>query len=156
MLATIPFDGPVKLWDLKDYKLVRELGSFGGYDTSDITFSPDGQLVASDTANGLFLWKTSDGTELLGGNPGINSMAMAFSPDGRFLAYGETGEENNIVLSSPDGKQKIRTLKGHSAPLGIVIFSPDSSLLMSSDWVETRIWRVEDGRLMYIGKSACP
>lgn len=155
-LATIPFDGPVKLWDLKDYKLVRELGSFGGYDTSDISFSPDGQLVASDTANGLFLWKTSDGTELLGGNPGINSMAMAFSPDGRFLAYGEIGEESNIILSSPDGTQKIRTLKGHPGPIGILIFSPDGSLLVSSDWVETRIWQVEDGRLMYIGKSLCP
>jgi len=160
MLASIPFDGPVKLWDLKDYKLVRELrglaGGSGGYDTSDISFSPDGQLVASDTATGLFLWKTSDGTELLGGNPGINSMAAAFSPDGRFLAYSEIGEKYNVVLSSPDGTQKIRTLEGHPAPVGVLIFSPDSSLLLSSDWVETRIWQVEDGQLMYVGKSSCP
>jgi WD40 repeat protein len=156
MLATIPFDGPVNLWNLKNYELVRELGNSGGYDTSDIAFSPDGQLVASDTATGLFLWKTSDGTELLGGNPGINSMAVAFSPDGRFLAYGETGEKFDVVLSSPDGAQKIRTLEGHPAPVGILFFSPDSSLLLSSDWVETRIWRVEDGQLLYIGKSSCP
>jgi len=156
MLATIPFDGPVKLWDLKDYQLVRELGATGGFDTSDISFSPDGQLVASDTATGLFLWKTSDGTELLGGNPGINSMAAAFSPDGRFLAYGEIGEKFDVVLSSPDGAQKIRTLEGHPAPIGILFFSPDSSLLLTSDWVETRIWRVEDGELIYVGKSACP
>jgi WD40 repeat protein len=156
MLATIPFDGPVKLWDLEDYKLVRELGGTGGYDTSDISFSPDGQLVASDTATGLFLWKTSDGTELLGGNPGINSMAMAFSPDGRYLAYGESGEKFDVVLSSPDGAKRIRTLEGHPAPVGILFFSPDSSLLLSSDWVETRIWQVEDGQLMYIGKSVCP
>ncbi|HEX6269176.1 MAG TPA: hypothetical protein VFZ43_02985 [Anaerolineales bacterium] len=156
MLASIPFDGPVKLWDLKDYKLVRELGGFGGYDTSDISFSPDGQVVASDTATGLFLWKTSDGTELLGGNPGINSMAAAFSPDGRFLAYSEIGEKHNVVLSSPDGTQKIRTLEGHASPVGVLIFSPDSSLLLSSDWVETRIWQVEDGQLIYVGKSVCP
>jgi WD40 repeat protein len=156
MLATIPFDGPVKLWDLKDYQLVRELGSTGGYDTSDISFSPDGQLVASDTATGLFLWKTSDGTELLGGNPGISSMAVAYSPDGRFLAYGEIGEKFDVVLSSPDGSQKISTLEGHPAPVGILFFSPDGSLLLSSDWVETRIWRVEDGQLIYVGKSSCP
>jgi WD40 repeat protein len=161
MLATIPFDGPVKLWDLKDYRLVRELGSFGGYDTSDIFFSPDGQLVAADTASGLFLWQTSDGTELLGGNPGINTMAVAFSPDGRFLAYGEIGEKHDgvkfyVVLSSPDGTQKFRTLEGHPAHIGIVFFSPDSSLLLSSDWNETRIWRVDDGQLLYIGKSSCP
>ena len=156
MLATIPFDGPVKLWGLEDYKLVRELGAYGGYDTSDISFSPDGMLVASDTANGLFLWKTSDGTQLLGGNPGINSMAAAFSPDGRFLAFEETGEKFDVVLSSPDGTEKIRTLEGHPAPVGILFFSPDSSLLLSSDWVETRIWQVEDGQLISVGKTACP
>jgi 5,10-methylenetetrahydrofolate reductase len=33
--------------------------------------------------------------------------------------------------------------------------SPDSSLLLSSDWVETRIWRVEDGQLLYVEKSTC-
>jgi WD40 repeat protein len=156
MLATIPSDGPVKLWNMEDYKLVRELGGGGGYDTSDISFSPDGQLIASDTATGLFLWKTSDGTQLLGGNPGINSLATAFSPDGRFLAYGETGEKYNVVLSSPDGAQKIRILEGHLAPVGILFFSPDSSLLLSSDWVETRIWQVENGQLIYIGKNKCP
>jgi WD40 repeat protein len=156
MLATIPFDGPVKMWDLKYYKLVRELGGTGGYDTLDISFSPDGQLIASDTATGLFLWKTSDGTEVLGGNLGINSMAAAFSPDGRFLAYGESGEKFDVVLSSPDGTKRIRTLEGHPAPVGILFFSPDSSLLLSSDWVETRIWQVEDGQLIYVGKSACP
>jgi WD40 repeat protein len=146
--------------------LIRDLrglaGGSGGYDTSDISFSPDGQLVAADTATGLFLWKTSDGTELLGGNPGINSMAMAFSPDGRFLAYGEisfyeeTMAKFDVVFSSPDGTQKIRTLEGLPAPIGILFFSPDSSLLLSSDWNETRIWRVEDGQLLYIGKSSCP
>jgi WD40 repeat protein len=156
MLATIPFDGPVKMWDLKDYKLVRELGGTGGYDTSDISFSPDGQLVASDAATGLFLWNTLDGTELLSGNPGISSMAMAFSPDGRFLAYGESGEKFDVVLSSPDGAKRIRTLEGHPAPVGILIFSPDSSLLLSSDWVEILIWQVEDGQLIYVGKNTCP
>jgi len=156
MLASIPSDGPVKLWDLKDYNLVRELGSSGGYDTSDISFSPDGQLVASDAATGLFLWKTPDGTELLGGNPGISSMAAAFSPDGHILAYGEIGEKFDVVLSSPDGTQKIRTLEGHPAPVGILFFSPDGSLLLSSDWVETRIWQVEDGQLIYVGKNSCP
>ena len=83
-------------------------------------------------------------------------MAVDFSPDGRYLAYGAIGEKFDVVLSSPDGTQKIRTLEGHAAPVGIVFFSPDGSLLLSSDWIETRIWRVKDGQLLYIGKSACP
>jgi WD40 repeat protein len=154
-LVTIPLDGPVKIWDLDDTKLVRELGGSGGYDTSDIAYSADGQLIAADLATGLFLWKTSDGTQLLGGNPGINSMAVAFSPDGRYLAYADIGHNNNIILSSPDGAQKIRTLEGQQAPIWELIFSPDSSLLASAG-VEIHIWRVGDGKLLFIGKSACP
>jgi WD40 repeat protein len=145
MLATVPFDGPVKFWDLKVYKSVRELGSTGIYVTSDISFAHDGQLVASDTATDLFLWKISSGTELLSGNLGISSRSVAFSPDGRFLAYGKSGEKFDVVLSSTDGLQKIRILEGRPTPIGILIFSPDGSLLLSSDWVETQVWRVEDG-----------
>lgn len=156
MVATIPFDGPVDLWDAENFQLIRALGGTGGFDTSDIVFSPDGQFVAADAATGLFLWKTSDGTQLLGGNPGINSMAVAFSPDGKYLAYSDIGEKSEVVLSSPDGSERVRTLEGHLSPVGELTFSPDSSTLLSSDWVEIRVWRVEDGNLMAVGKSACP
>lgn len=156
MLATIPFDGPVKLWWTGNFRLIRVLGAYGGFDTSDISFSPDGKLISVDTATGLFLWETSTGRTLIQGNPGINTMATIFSPDGRFLAYGEIGEKNKVVVSTPDGAQKIRILDGLVGPTGILFFSPDSSLLLASDWVETRIWRVDDGQLMFIGKSSCP
>lgn len=152
-LASIPFDGPVKVWDLDGFKLIRELGGSGGYDTSDVTFSPDGQFVAADLATGLFLWRVSDGTELLGGNPGINSMAVAFSPDGHFLAYSDRDE---IILSSPDGRQKLKTLEGHQAQVFELVFSPDGSMLASADDREIRVWQVDSGKLLYVGKSECP
>ena len=155
-VSTIPFDGPVDLWDAENFQLIKALGGSAGFDTSDIVFSPDGQFIAADTATGLFLWKTLDGTQLLGGNPGINSMAVAFSPDGKYLAYSDIGENSEIVLSSPDGSEQIRTLEGQLSPIGDLIFSPDGSTLLSSDWVEIRVWRVEDGKLMAVGKSACP
>ena len=156
MLATIPFDGPVKVWRTGNFSLLRVLGATGGFDTSDISFSPDGKLVAADTATGLFLWETSTGRALIQGNPGINTMATIFSPDGRFFAYGEIGEKNKVVVSTPDGTQKIRILDGLTGPAGILFFSPDSSLLLASDWGENRIWRVDDGQLLLIGKSTCP
>ena len=112
MIATIPVDGPTRLWDMKGFGLLHTLGGFGSFDTSDIAFSPDGKLVAADLSSGLFLWRTADGSQLLGGNPGINSMAADFSPDGRYLAYSEIGEQDTIVLSSPDGAEKIRMLEG--------------------------------------------
>jgi WD40 repeat protein len=97
--------------------------------------------------------EATDQTLLLSG---INSMAFAFSPDGRYLAYADIGENNNVVLSSPDGAQQIHTLEGHQGPVWAMVFSPDSTRLASADGIEIRIWQVQDGRLLYVGKPACP
>ncbi len=153
LLATAPVDGPVKLWDLATFQKVAELGGTGAYETSDVGFSPDGQFVAADLATGLFLWKVSDGRVLLDNNSQINSMAFAFSPDGRFLAYANLYK---VILSSPDGKQVFRTLEGLTSPVWNLVFSPDSSKLVSSDGVQVRIWQTTDGKLIYTGKSSCP
>ena len=151
LIATIPFDGPATLWDAREYHLIGALGAFGGVDYSDISFSPDGVLIVADTANGLFLWKSADGLQLLGGNPGINSMAGPFSPDGRFLTYADL---NEVVLSAPDSGQPLRRLAGHSGPVWQLVFSPDSSLLMSADGIDIRLWRVDSGELLRIGGRA--
>jgi len=153
MLATVPFDGSVSLWDLAEFQAIVDVGGSGGFDTSDVAFSPDGQFIAADLATGLSVWKAADQTLLWSG---INSMAFDFSPDGRFLAYSDIGENNNVVLSSPDGTQRMRTLEGHQGPVWAMIFSPDSTRLASADGIEIRIWQVEGGELLYVGKSACP
>ena len=152
-LATVPDDGPVRLWELAGHQKVADLGGLGAYDTADVAFSPDGKFVAADLATSLFLWKASDGSVLLGGSSPINSMAFAFSPDGRFLAYADL---NTVILTSPDGAQKVRTLEGHVSPVWGLFFSPDGAKLASIDGVDVRIWQAADGRLLYVGKSACP
>jgi WD40 repeat protein len=154
-LATVPFDGPVELWDLNSKEKLAALGGTGGYDTSDAIFSPNGQFLAADLATGLFLWRIADG-ELVW-NEIKNSMAFAFSPDGRYLAYSDIDEGSKVFLSSPDGAQTIRIMEGTpGGPVWELIFSPDSSMLASTDGAELRIWGVEDGRLLYVGKPACP
>jgi WD40 repeat protein len=153
MLALVPADGPVTLVNADNFVLVKELGGSGGYDTSDAVFSPDGHYLAADLATGLFVWQVSNGTELVGADHSIYSMAVAYSPDGKYLAYSDI---NNLIISSPDGQQIIQTLEGHQAPIFEVLFSPDSSLLVSADDVDIRVWRVADGKLLAIGKSACP
>ena len=128
---------------------VRDNGGFV------LDFSPDGQFLAADTANGLFLWKVSDGTQLMGGNPGPNSEAAAFSPDGRFLVYSEIGDGTSIVLTSPDGAEKIHTIQGDLRPIWGLDFSLDGSLLVAYG-VVTQIWRVEGWQLLLVGKGECP
>jgi WD40 repeat protein len=153
MLALVLADGPVTLVNADNFVLVKELGGTGGYDTSDAVFSPDGKYLAADLATGLFVWKVSDGIELLDADQPIFSMAVAYSPDGKYLAYSDI---NNLVISSPDGRQIIRTFEGHQAPIFEVLFSPDSSLLVSADDMDIRVWRVADGNLLAIGKRSCP
>ncbi|HJR80698.1 MAG TPA: hypothetical protein VJ821_11545 [Anaerolineales bacterium] len=153
LLATIPSDGPVALWDLTDNTKLGELGGSGGLDTSDAYFSSDGQYLAADLATGLYLWRLSD-RELIW-NEVKNSLAVNFSPDGQFLAYANA-EDNKVTLSSPDGKQIIRRLEGTPGPIWELIFSPDGSLLAATDGRELRIWQTEDGNLLYIGKASCP
>ena len=66
------------------------------------------------------------------------------------------GYDTSDVAFSPDGAQKIRTLEGHASPVWGLFFSPDGAKLVSTDGVEVRIWQAADGRLLYVGKSACP
>jgi WD40 repeat protein len=155
MLATLPYNGPVKLWSLPDFTLIRSLGANGGYDYNEVSFSPDGSLLAADTVNGLFLWETSSGKELLGGNPGINSAAVTYAPDGRSLAYGLAEKMFDIILARPDGSQTLRSLPGNQLPFWKLGFSPDGSRLVSGG-VEIHVWQVKDGALLAVGKSACP
>jgi WD40 repeat protein len=156
MLATIPFDGKVKIWDAQTFILVRELGAYGGYDNADAVFSPDDQYLAAITANGLFLWKVADGRQILGGNPGINAMALAFSPDGRYLVYWDIEGTHQITFLSVDGAETIRTLPAGEMMVWKILFSPDSSLIVAASDTETRIWRMSDGEWLYQGKPECP
>lgn len=151
-LATVPFDGPVTLWDLTENKKVADLGGTGGFATSDAVFSPDGKYLAADLATGLYLWRPAVGKSLW--DDLKNSLAVTFSPDSQILAYSNV-DDGTVVLSSPDGGQNIRTLEGLRGPVWELIFSPDSSMLAATDGNEIRIWQVADGELMYIGKANC-
>jgi WD40 repeat protein len=153
-LATIPADGPVQLWDLNDYHKLSALGGTGGFETSDAIFSPDGNYLATDLASGLYLWRLSDGKSVW--DSPINSLAATFSPDGKFLAYSDVNNHNQVVLRSANGQQVIRTMEGPPSSMWDLFFSPDSSLLAGNDATQIQIWRVEDGKLLYIGKATCP
>jgi WD40 repeat protein len=154
MLATVPSDGPVALWSLDTGEKIKDLGGSGGYDTSDAEFSKDGQYLVADLVAGIFLWRVADAS--LVWNEVKNSMAVAFSPDGRYLAYSDVDDGNKVILASPDAARVIRTFERMQGPVWELFFSPDGSLLAATDGVEIHIWRVRDGTLLYIGKPACP
>lgn len=151
MLGSIPFDGPARVWNLADKKEIVNLGGTGGDATSDIAFSPDGQFVAADQAGGLSLWRTSDWKQIW---TGVSSMAFAFSPDGRYLAYSDINDEN-VVLRPLDETQETYILEGSQNFSYDLFFSPSGALLASAG-AGIQIWDVEARQLAYIGKDSCP
>lgn len=152
MLGSVPFDGPARVWNLADKKEIVNLGVGGGDVTSDIAFSPDGQFVAADPIGQLSLWRTSDWKQVL---TGVHSMAFAFSPDSRFLAYSDSDDNYNVNLRSLDGAGETRILEKEQTFIYDLLFSPDGTLLASAG-AGIQIWQVDTGQIAYIGKASCP
>jgi len=151
MLGSVPFDGPARVWNLADKQEIVNLGGTGGDVTSDFAFSADGQFVAADQAGRLSVWRTSDWKKI---GPEVLSMAFAFSPDGRFLAYHDS-VDSNVYLHSLAETEEIRDLEGAQTFIYDLFFSPDGTLLASGG-AGIQIWQVETGQLLYVGKDTCP
>jgi WD40 repeat protein len=154
MLATVPFEGPVSLWKLDTLEKIKDLGGAGSFDTSDAEFSADGQYLAADLASGLYLWRIADGEQIW--DDLKNSMAVDFSPDGRYMAYSDIEDSVKVYLATQDGSKVVRFMEGHQSPVWEMFFSPDSQLLLSTDGMDIRIWNVEDGSLRFVGRAVCP
>jgi WD40 repeat protein len=73
--------------------------------------------------------------------------AVAFSPDGRFLASGDN--RGKIFLWDAATGAFVRILQGHTRTINTITFSPDSVLVASGSWDNTiRIWDTATGELM--------
>jgi len=77
------------LWRVSDGRLLRTLEGHTDW-VNSVTFSPDGQTLASGSRDSpIRLWRASDGAllrTLKGHTSDVNS--VAFSPDGLWLASG--------------------------------------------------------------------
>jgi WD40 repeat protein len=111
-----------------------------------VEFSPNGQLIATASADRTVkLWKT-DGTLL---NTFAKHRAavwdVAFSPDGQLIA--SASRDKTVKLWHKDGRL-LNTLKGHQDEVVGIAFSPDGQMIASASRDKTvKLWQ-RNGRLI--------
>ncbi len=122
-------DGNIKLWDVRTGRVRQTLGSsLVALRTSCVTFSPDGQTLATGHFDAAIrLWHLSSPKELrtLRGH-GWDVTSVTFSRDGRFLVSG--GIDGAIMIWNWRNGERIRTLNRPSDFFGSMVSWFDRSV----------------------------
>ncbi len=123
---------------------------FGGHWLyhSDLAFSPDSNTLACIGSSTPHLWDVSSTTHIAPlyklynpgpeNTPNTHFTSIAFSPDGQFLAAGNTDKAIHLWYM---GRTYIDTIIGHTAGVTSIDFSRDNRLLVSgSNDHSVRLW----------------
>src|SRR5262249_44653147 len=124
-IASTSAGGGVTIWDATTGKDLQQLQP--NRHVYAVAYTPDGNVVAG-AGQGFGLFDIRSGTELchFEGNQQGSTMALAVSPDGKWIASG--GHDALVRLWETATGKQIRQLEGHSAAVLGVAFSPDGTL----------------------------
>jgi WD40 repeat protein len=132
--------GGVLLQTLEGHEDIKGEGGIGyTYTITKLTFSPDGQMLASASFDGTIkLWNPYDGVLLktLKGHTDY-VQDVCFSPDGQTIA--SASDDQTIKLWNIDGEE-ILCLKGHSGEVRQVKFGPDDQTITSIGSDGIKFW----------------
>ncbi len=143
-LAVAGFQGTARLVDTGTGKEVRKLAGLNMFSfVTQYAFSPDGKVLAGRIADQtIHLWDVSTGKELrvLDQPTGPKFMGfifysgqtasnLAFSPDGKYLVYGTSG--NTVHRWEVETGKQVPSLPGHQAAVLRLARSADGKTVVS-------------------------
>jgi WD40 repeat protein len=124
----------VRIWDVHDGSLLRELNAHNGI-TNSLAFSPDGKLlVTAHEDNTAQLWEIPSGNRKATLKGHVHPvMGVAFSPDGKTLATG--GGDSKVKLWNTATEQELATLEPLPGGCMTLRFSPDGRTLAAGSYL---------------------
>lgn len=140
-------DGTIRLWDVTTGK---QLCSFMENTQSTpayiVSFNPDGQVIASWSLKEIRLWDVITSKHLWTLTWKDIVWTVSFSHDGQTVATGYW-DDGTIYLWNAVTGAHLQTLKGHTARVTSVCFSPDGSRFASGSLDQTiRFWKLSTPR----------
>lgn len=143
-LVTTSFNGEIRVWDIPGRRLLRVLDSDETHYPTQLTFTPDGRMLAVGfgSKSGEKITRILDVYSIAWQHT-VDGEMIAFSPDKSMLSMTPAGIHlheyyNGIVL---------KTLPESNSVQGTPAFSPDGSLLAVGTQTGVDVWRWSDATL---------
>ncbi len=96
-----------------------------------LSFDPKGRILVGSSDGNISSWDIPPTRKLNGPKLGLETEAMAFSPDARMIAVARGSEADVSIVDMASGAT-IRSLPAFSVPAVALAFSPDGTLLAAA------------------------
>jgi WD40 repeat protein len=140
------------LWEVL-YK-IRERNRFHGYsdEVCSISFSPDGQIIASASKDEIRLWHKDGSCLKTTQKQKVSVRSTIFSPNGRIIAF--AGIDNSVKLWYWE-ENRIETFpKEHSCSIYNICFSPNGDMIASASYDGiVKIWNLKGEVVQILGEN---